>query len=84
MYKNTKRLYQLIKTPRRKETSPCRSGACRGLEFMGISLNEELNNKVRGEEVIISKPDSKVKVLIIPTDEEFMIASDTMEILKGE
>jgi len=62
----------------------CRSGACRGLEFMGISLNEELNNKVRGEEVIISKPDSKVKVLIIPTDEEFMIASDTMEILKGE
>ena len=62
----------------------CRSGACRGLEFMGISLNEELNNKGRGEEVIISKPDSKVKVLIIPTDEEFMIASDTMEILKGE
>ncbi len=62
----------------------CRSGACRGLEFMGISLNEELNNKVRGEEVIISKPDSKVKVLIIPTDEEFMIASDTMQILKGE
>ncbi len=62
----------------------CRSGACRGLEFMGISLNEELNNKVRGEEVIISKPDSKVKVLIIPTDEEFMIASDTMQILEGE
>lgn len=59
----------------------CRSGACRGLEFMGISLNEELNNKVRGEEVIISKPDSKVKVLIIPTDEEFMIASDTMELV---
>jgi acetate kinase len=62
----------------------CRSGACRGLEFMGISLNEELNNKVRGEEVIISKPDSKVKVLIIPTDEEFMIASDTMQILAGK
>ena len=60
----------------------CRSGACRGLEFMGISLNEELNNKVRGEEVIISKPDSKVKVLIIPTDEEFMIASDTVSIIK--
>jgi acetate kinase len=62
----------------------CRSGACRGLEFMGISLNEELNNKVRGEEVIISKPDSKVKVLIIPTDEEFMIASDTLQILEGK
>lgn len=57
-----------------------RWGACSGLEFMGVKLDAE-KNKVRGEEAIISTDDSKVKVVVIPTDEELMIASDTMAIL---
>ena len=58
-----------------------RWGACEGLEFMGIKLDAE-KNKVRGEEMVISTEDSQVKVVVIPTDEELMIASDTMDILK--
>ena len=58
-----------------------RWAACEGLEFMGIKLDAE-RNKVRGEEAIISTDDSKVKVVVIPTDEELMIASDTMSILQ--
>ncbi len=54
----------------------------KGLEFMGVKLDEEAN-KVRGEERIISTEDSKVKVLVIPTNEELMIAMDTMEIVQG-
>lgn len=57
-----------------------RWGACEGLEFMGVKLDAE-KNKVRGEEMVISTDDSKVKVVVIPTDEELMIASDTMAIL---
>ena len=48
---------------------------------MGIELDNEVNAKVRGEEAIISTPVSKVKVVVIPTDEELLIASDTMDIL---
>jgi len=58
----------------------CRSGACEGLEYMGVKLDLE-KNKIRGEEAVISAEDSKVKVVVIPTDEELMIASDTMAIL---
>ena len=57
-----------------------RWGACEGLEFMGVKLDAE-KNKVRGEEKVISTDDSKVKVVVIPTDEELMIASDTVAIL---
>jgi len=57
-----------------------RERVCKGLSFMGIKIDDEAN-KVRGEEVLISTPDSKVKVVVIPTDEEFMIASDTMELV---
>ena len=60
-----------------------RSGSCEGLEYMGVKIDLE-KNKVRGEEAIISTDDSKVKVVIIPTDEELMIASDTMEILSAK
>ncbi|MEN6589253.1 MAG: acetate kinase [Proteiniphilum sp.] len=59
-----------------------RSEVCKNMEFMGIDLDEELNASVRAKEVIISKPSSKVKVLIIPTDEELTIAKDTVEILQ--
>lgn len=58
-----------------------RSYVCKNMAFMGIELNEELNASVRATEVVISKPESKVKVVIIPTDEELTIAKDTMEIL---
>lgn len=57
-----------------------RWGACEGLEYMGVKLDAE-KNKVRGEEKVISTDDSKVKVVVIPTDEELMIASDTVAIL---
>ena len=58
----------------------CRSGACEGLGYMGVKLDLD-KNKIRGEEAVISAEDSKVKVVVIPTDEELMIASDTMAIL---
>ena len=60
-----------------------RWGACSGLEYMGVKLDAE-KNKVRGEEAVISTDESKVKVVVIPTDEELMIASDTMAILNKE
>jgi acetate kinase len=54
--------------------------ACEGLEFAGVKIDSEVNDTVHGNEMIISTADSKVKVVVVPTDEEFMIASDTMEI----
>ncbi|MBQ7351190.1 MAG: acetate kinase [Bacteroides sp.] len=60
-----------------------RAGACEGLEYMGVKVDAE-KNKTRGEEAIISTDDSKVKVVVIPTDEELMIASDTMDILNAK
>lgn len=57
-----------------------RENICRQLAFMGVTLNEEAN-KVRGEEIEISGKDSKVHVVVIPTDEEMMIARDTAEIV---
>ena len=60
-----------------------RWGACEGLEFMGVKLDAE-KNKVRGEEMVISTDDSKVKVVVIPTDEELMIATDTLAILEHD
>ena len=61
----------------------CREKVLEGLEFMGVELDKEVNARTRGEEAILSTPTSKVKVLLIPTDEELMIASDTYEIVKG-
>ena len=55
--------------------------ACSGLEFLGVKMDAEAN-KVRGEEAVISAPDSKVTVCVIPTDEELMIAKDTMALLQ--
>lgn len=58
-----------------------REAACEGLEFMGIKIDKEVNAGIRGKEAIISAPDSKVKVVVIPTDEELMIATDTMALV---
>ena len=56
--------------------SACRMAIASGLEFMGVRMDPDANN-VRGKEAIISAIDSKVKVLLIPTNEELMIALDT-------
>ena len=60
-----------------------RSEVCKGLQFMGIELDENINEKTLSEETVISAPASKTKIVVVPTDEEYMIASDTMEILKS-
>ena len=52
-----------------------------GLEFLGVKLDEEKNFKNFGEEEIISAEDSRVKVVVVPTDEELMIASDTLALI---
>ena len=58
-----------------------RRGICEKLEFMGVKIDVEANN-VRGEEKEISAPDSKVKVYLVPTNEEFMIAKETARLIK--
>jgi len=61
-----------------------RENVCAQLGFMGVEIDNELNAQSRGKEVLLSTPNSKVKVVVIPTDEEFMIASDTLEILQQQ
>ena len=58
-----------------------RKGICENLEFLGVKVDDERNN-VRGEERLISSDDSKIKVYVIPTDEELMIAKQTLELIK--
>lgn len=57
-----------------------RRGICEKLEFMGVKIDVEANN-VRGEEKEISAPDSKVKVYLVPTNEELMIAKETAKLI---
>ena len=59
-----------------------RESVCKQLEFLGIDFDPERNN-CRGEEVEITRPGSKVRVVVIPTDEEYMIACDTKSIVEG-
>ena len=58
-----------------------REEVCRNMEWMGVKLDVEKNAGIHGEEAIISTPDSKVKVVVVPTDEELMIDTDTMELV---
>lgn len=55
---------------------------CDGLTYLGLKIDEEKNSQAHGTEVIISTADSKMKVVVIPTDEELTIASDTEAIVK--
>ena len=64
--------------------SQCREAVCKDMEFLGIELDPETNNRIHGEEAVISTPASRVKVVVIPTDEELMIASDTVDILNQQ
>jgi acetate kinase len=59
-----------------------RESICRQLEYLGVTFDAEANN-CRGKEVVISGADSKVKVVVIPTDEELMIAQDTAAIVSA-
>ena len=60
-----------------------REAVCENMEFLGIKLDKEQNAKIMfGKDGIISTPDSKVKVVVLPTDEELMIAQDTMALIK--
>ena len=58
-----------------------RGEIAKGLGYLGVKIDEEKNKHSRGEEIVISTPDSRVMVCVIPTDEEWMIASDTMALL---
>lgn len=58
-----------------------RADICRELEFLGVKLDYAKNQQLRGEEAILSLPESKVKVLLIPTNEELVIARDTMALI---
>lgn len=65
------------------ENSPeLRESILDGLEFLGAKLDKEKNN-VRGVEAVVSSDDSTTKILVIPTNEEYMIAMDTVRIVKG-
>ena len=63
-----------------ENSAEMRESICKGLEFLGIRIDSE-KNKTRGKEVDISAPDSTVKVYIIPTNEELMIARDTLALV---
>ena len=58
-----------------------RENVCAPLAFMGVEIDRELNARTRGTETVISTPSSKVKVVVVPTDEELMIARDTRDIV---
>lgn len=55
---------------------------CSGMDYMGIKLDEKLNDGVRGKDMVLSTADSRVKVMVISTDEEYVIASDTKSIVE--
>ena len=59
-----------------------RKKICDYLKFMGLEIDEEKNN-IRGEEILITKPESKIKAYIIPTNEELVIARDTKALVEG-
>ena len=60
-----------------------RAKVIEGLEFLGVDFDFELNKGLRGKEVVLTSPSSKVKVLVVPTNEEMMIAKDTYNIVTG-
>lgn len=63
--------------------SSTRANVCKPLRFMGIEIDDAANDANNGDEGIISTPNSAVKVVVIPTDEEYMIAKDTEAIIEG-
>ena len=66
-----------------ENSSETRENICKDLEFLGLEFDRQANEGVRGKEMIISRKESKVMVMIIPTNEEFVIASDTKTIVEN-
>ena len=64
-----------------ENSSSMRESICKGLDFLGFRIDKEKNN-TRGKEAVISTDDSTAKILLIPTNEELMIAKDTAELIK--
>ena len=58
-----------------------RAGVCENMDYLGIKINDEVNNTTRGELKRISADDSKVQVWVVPTNEELLIARDTLELI---
>ena len=65
-----------------ENSSEMRESVCSGLEFMGVQFDAAANKGARGVNKLLSTADSKVKVAMIPTDEELMIATDTYNLVK--
>ena len=63
--------------------SSTRANVCKPLRYMGVEIDDAANDANNGDEGIISTPNSAVKVVVIPTDEEYMIAKDTEAIIEG-
>jgi acetate kinase len=59
-----------------------RAGICEDLQWLGFEIDAEANKGMRGKEKVISTPNSRVKIMVVPTDEELMIAMDTQEIVE--
>ncbi len=67
-----------------EHTPELREAVVEGLEFMGVELDKNLNNSApRGEEALISSPNSKIKIFVIPTDEEMVIAEETYKTINN-
>ncbi len=66
-----------------EHNSTVREEVCENLGFAGVQLDKEANRKAFGEEAMLSAPGSRVKVALIPTEEEMMIALETMQIVKN-
>ena len=60
-----------------------RENICKDMEFIGIDFDKQKNEGARGKELVISKKGSKVTVMIVPTNEELVIATDTSEIVEN-
>jgi acetate kinase len=58
-----------------------RRGVAMNMEYLGIEFDDKINTGLRGKEMVISKPGSKVKVIVVPTNEELVIAEDTVGIV---
>ena len=58
-----------------------RAGVCKDMDYLGIKINDEVNNATRGELKRISAEDSKVQVWVVPTNEELLIARDTLALI---
>lgn len=61
---------------------PVREAVCADMDYLGVKINNELNATIKSKDVVISTEDAKTKVMVITTDEELVIAMDTMRLSK--